>query len=710
MKTTNDSPERSTHWPQWVLLVLGLLVTFGLQAWRNTAESTIWKDEMHTLTLALHSPAEIVDLASMDSHPPLYFLIAHGWYHRCVSFGMSWNMPVTIGWMRGLSLVGWVALAAMIVVAGRRQYGMTATLIACACVLWAGQMTETFRNVRNYALLSPLFFGCFVVLVQEAKAALLDDERDWRRSVWGWLAYAGMGAMAWWMHLLGAMALASLGAGWMVLTIVAVRRRGWRAALPLVVLGGVAQVAIIASFVPWLLHVPEHWEHVGRLPKKWLTPATIGNLLKTFAVWMPMGDPYPWREAIPAAAAWLALLTVGVPVGVAIHAASKDKPTTPSMLPRGAALVAATALGVGILNVALQWIVQYLELSKTFHGTRYPATTTAIFIFGLVGMAAVAIDHLRWRPRVVALVMTPWIMACAMGHAAIMPDEADRGIAGIRPFLMARTGGGREPLYFTPWRAYPFFKRSLAGLDVRPLTSAFDPGATKPVRVLNPNWVFFETDWHDEEVMMGLLSGEDLSKGVFTRSLPKGAWEFLYVEYEHFDPEQCRRRFERWKYYRGILRAHALHYTFGPSLLARPEAQRRLDGWSSFQANGAGEVYRWGQRNTVTLRFNSGLPTGKQKLILQGLRRDQPDIDEPLRIEASWWPEPIERALEPGPFRLVIPFETTSPLDEVTLRLYLPAVPMDDARDRKRARPEQSFRFDEAWIGPIDYPESSLLP
>lgn len=704
---SSDSRQRldGTHWLPWVLLVLGLVVTFALQAWRNTAESTIWKDEMHTLTLALHEPAQIVDLASMDSHPPLYFLFAHAWMGYCQTYCDVFNRPVTIGWMRGLSLVGWVALATMIVVAGRRHYGMTATLVACACVLWAGQMTETFRNVRNYALLSPLFFGCFVVLVQEANAALFDDKRDWRRAALGWLAYAGMGAMAWWMHLLGAMALASLGAAWVMLVVWVIRTKGLKAAAPLLVLGGAAQVAIIASFVPWLLHVPEHWEHVGRLPKKWLTPATIGNLLKTFAVWMPMGDPYPWREAMPAAAAWLALLTVGVPVGLAIHAASKDTPATPSMLPRGAALVAFTALGVGVLNVFLQWIVQYLELSKTFHGTRYPATTTAIFIFGLVGVAAVAVDHLRWRPRVVALVMTPWIMACAMGHAAIMPDEADRGIAGIRPFLMARTAGGREPLYFTPWRAYPFFKRSLSGLKVRPLTSAFDPGAEKPVRVLNPNWVFFETDWPDEEVMMGLLSGEDLSKGVFTRSLPKGAWEFLYVEYEHFDREECGRRYDNWKFQASSWRQGLLSGS-----MARPETQRRLDGWSSFQANGAGEVFRWAQRDAVTLRFHRDLDAGSHRLILKGVRREQPPLDEPLRIEAPWWPEPIEHMLEPGPFRLVIPFETTSPLDEVTLRLHLSAVPMDDARDRKRARPEQSFRFDEAWIGPIDYPQYNELP
>ncbi|MGH2542748.1 MAG: hypothetical protein ACRDIB_08125, partial [Ardenticatenaceae bacterium] len=55
-----------------VLLTLGpRLLALGLQP--------LWWDEGYSLFFATESPARLLELTSLDIHPPLYYLLLQGW-------------------------------------------------------------------------------------------------------------------------------------------------------------------------------------------------------------------------------------------------------------------------------------------------------------------------------------------------------------------------------------------------------------------------------------------------------------------------------------------------------------------------------------------------------------------------------------------------------------------------------------------------------
>ena len=56
-----------------------LSACFAWTCRRASLESTVWADELFSLTLAAQSPARIVELTAADFHPPGYYLALKVW-------------------------------------------------------------------------------------------------------------------------------------------------------------------------------------------------------------------------------------------------------------------------------------------------------------------------------------------------------------------------------------------------------------------------------------------------------------------------------------------------------------------------------------------------------------------------------------------------------------------------------------------------------
>lgn len=107
----------------------------------------LWLDEAYTITLVWQSPAAIVAQTALDNHPPLYYLLLHGWL-ALVGRGLveARLFSVLCG---TLTVAVGAALAGRI--AGRRAALVTAGLLAgCPFLVYYSQ------EVRQYALLGLL--------------------------------------------------------------------------------------------------------------------------------------------------------------------------------------------------------------------------------------------------------------------------------------------------------------------------------------------------------------------------------------------------------------------------------------------------------------------------------------------------------------------------------------------------------------------------
>ncbi|MCS7001252.1 MAG: hypothetical protein NZ518_00235, partial [Dehalococcoidia bacterium] len=61
-----------------VALVALTAVAFGLRV-ANLGGQSLWYDEGFSVFLARHAVADIIRLTAGDIHPPLYYVLLHGW-------------------------------------------------------------------------------------------------------------------------------------------------------------------------------------------------------------------------------------------------------------------------------------------------------------------------------------------------------------------------------------------------------------------------------------------------------------------------------------------------------------------------------------------------------------------------------------------------------------------------------------------------------
>lgn len=209
---------------------------------RFVADTPLWLDEALSANIASLPISDIPEALKHDGHPPLYYVLLHGWME---AFGDS---DVAVRSLSGVLSVLTLPLAWL---AGRRRGGPVLAWVMLALVAVAPFATRYATETRMYALVM------FLVL---AGYLLLDDVV--RRGVDGWLrlvAVTVVTALLLYTHYWGLWLLMAVG--------IVLLWRSFRAGSPTTRSNARhAAVAMVVGgllFVPWLPTMLYQAQHTG---------------------------------------------------------------------------------------------------------------------------------------------------------------------------------------------------------------------------------------------------------------------------------------------------------------------------------------------------------------------------------------------------------------------------------------------------------------
>lgn len=167
--------ERHFKW----LLLLGVLVAMGISLTIGLMQS-VWFDEAYSIWLAKQPVGELLRLTSVDTHPPLYYLLLKGWA------GM-------FGWgefaLRSLTVLAMGGALATGVFFVKRFFGVRAALIALAFGVFAPFLLRYGFEIRMYALASLVGIAATYVLVRAV------EEKERRKQLGLYALYAVLVAL-----------------------------------------------------------------------------------------------------------------------------------------------------------------------------------------------------------------------------------------------------------------------------------------------------------------------------------------------------------------------------------------------------------------------------------------------------------------------------------------------------------------------------------
>jgi mannosyltransferase len=238
---TSEGPLRAVaRHPLWV--AVALVVAALLVRVQGIESRSLWLDEAWTLDVALHGPAEIVEIARKDQHPPGYYLLAAGWSRV---FGLSETG------VRSLSLVASALSVAALFLLGLRFFGVEAAVAAVLLCLASGEHAYYATEARAYAISGLLCLASFAVFLRGV------ERGDGRGFLW----LAPLNALAVYVHFTAAFAFVAQLAGAALLL-----RSSPRATLRWVA----SQVLAVALFAPEIellfLQMPKAGEYWLRTP------------------------------------------------------------------------------------------------------------------------------------------------------------------------------------------------------------------------------------------------------------------------------------------------------------------------------------------------------------------------------------------------------------------------------------------------------------
>ena len=137
------APARSLRLPPWVVPVgVGACVALGVVL-RFVQRSPLWLDEALSVNIAKLPVGDLLDALRHDGHPPLYYLILHGWMRV---FGEG---DVAVRALSGILAVATLPLAW---VAGRRLAGRSGGRWALVVVALSPYCVRYGTETRMYAL------------------------------------------------------------------------------------------------------------------------------------------------------------------------------------------------------------------------------------------------------------------------------------------------------------------------------------------------------------------------------------------------------------------------------------------------------------------------------------------------------------------------------------------------------------------------------
>lgn len=344
------------HW-LWPILALAAFVRFY-----DLTAAAIWGDEGSSLLLARYPLSEIWKHAALDVHPPLYFMLLHGWIEL---FGDG------ILAIRCLSALAGIAAVGLGVWLVDRLATRRAAFIAGLLLALLPTAVRYSQEVRMYALLGGLLLAASLALVYWIR-------RPQRNRYL--VAYVLLMSVAFYTHYFAVLAALC---HWLYLLAIRVQR-GYRFRHIQRWNWWLANLAIVVLYLPWLPNLLDLMQHIDQLrvggDVGWEPAVTLSSLPSMIWSWLIQDD----GETLPLltfAALPLALLAL------AVVAVMRDRSVS-----RGSMLLALYT-GLPLLLVfAVSFITPvFIERYLT------------AYALGLPMLAALAIDRLYSRVRVFAL-------------------------------------------------------------------------------------------------------------------------------------------------------------------------------------------------------------------------------------------------------------------------------------------------------------------
>ncbi|MFJ2479370.1 glycosyltransferase family 39 protein [Pseudomonas sp. NPDC087598] len=343
----------------WLLPIM--LLAAAVRFYDLTA-AAIWGDEGSSLLLARYSLGGIWHHAAFDVHPPLYFMLLHGWIEL---FGDG------IFALRCLSALAGIAAVGLGVWLVDRLATRRAALIAGVLLALLPTAVRYSQEVRMYSLLGLLLIAATLALVYWIR-------RPQRHRYL--VFYALLMTAALYTHYFAVLAALC---HWIYLGVIRVQR-GYRFRHIQRASWWLANLAIVVLYLPWLPNLLDLMQHMEQLKVGgdvgWEDPVTLSSLPSMVWSWLIQDDgeqlPLPVFLALP-----LALL------GLAAVAVMRDRSVS-----RGSVLL---ALYTGLPLV--------LVFAVSFITPMFIERYLTAYALGLPLLAALAIDRLYSRTRAFAL-------------------------------------------------------------------------------------------------------------------------------------------------------------------------------------------------------------------------------------------------------------------------------------------------------------------
>ncbi|MVV47057.1 hypothetical protein EJA72_02155 [Pseudomonas sp. PB120] len=353
--------QRWWRWAQehWLLPVLALA---ALVRFYDLTAAAIWGDEGSSLLLSQYSLPNIWVHAAHDVHPPLYFMLLHGWIEL---FGDGIFSIRLLSALPGIATV-WLGVWLMDLLATRRAALLTGFLLALLPTA-----VRYSQEVRMYSLLGLWLIGATIALIYWVR-----HPRHTRYLV----AYTLLMVVAFYTHYFTALCVLC---HWLYLGFIRVQpgyrlrhiqRPGW----------WLANVAIVLLYLPWVPNFIDLIQHMDQLKANgdvgWETPVTLGSLPSMLWSFLMQDD----GETLPS------LMFIAMPLAmlaIAGVALAHDR----SVFRGSVLLVIYTALPLllvfGVSFISPVFIERYLTA----------------FALGLPMIVALAIDRLYSGFKVLAL-------------------------------------------------------------------------------------------------------------------------------------------------------------------------------------------------------------------------------------------------------------------------------------------------------------------
>lgn len=259
-EAVEDAAAPQDRLPRWALVATAALVLAGV-ALRLGTTSPLWLDEALSANIASLPVADLLGALRRDGHPPLYYLLLHGWTAVVGDGDVAVRALSTVFALATLPLL-WVAARRV----GGRWCGLATTVLYATSPFAIRYATET----RMYSLVAFLVVLGWLAVRRAQQRATLP-----RLVLVSIVAGALLLTHYWSLFLLGAVV------GLLVLQAWRARRTGRGAAGPLRLAAAVAAGAVL--FVPWL---PAFLAQAGATGTPWASPSRpLPALFLSLADW-----------------------------------------------------------------------------------------------------------------------------------------------------------------------------------------------------------------------------------------------------------------------------------------------------------------------------------------------------------------------------------------------------------------------------------------